>query len=419
MESQNPNVYIIGAGISGLIAALVLEENGIHPTIIEATERPGGRVKTDIIEGFQLDRGFQVLLSNYPAAQKYLDYDALQLQKFKAGACIFIDGKQKFFGDPLRDLSMVFSTLFSGIGNLSDKLKVLKLNKKLQKKSLPAIFETKETTTLQYLQDLGFSTGIINQFFKPFFSGIFLETALDTSSRMFEFVFKMFGEGLALLPKGGIEEISKQLTNKLQHTTFRLNTKVATVNNQVISLENGEEIEADYTIIATEPSSLVSNLSNQKTAWKSCQNLYFTTSKKSYEAPFIGLVTKENSLINNIFYHTSLPMVHQGEGELLSVTVVKEHQLTETALIEAVQKELKENCNIQDTTFLKLYHIPKALPQLQNIQYELQPSETRLTDTIFLAGDIQLNGSLNAAMIAGERAATAILSRVEQAQKQL
>ena len=87
-------------------------------------------------------------------------------------------------------------------------------------------------------------------------------------------------------------------------------------------------------------------------------------------------------------------------------------------MIQKVQQELLQECEIENTTFLKMYSIPKALPQLSNLQYEIQPSETRLTDTIFLAGDVQLNGSLNAAMIAGERAATAILSKIEQTQKQ-
>ena len=89
MNMNKSKVTIIGGGLSGLIAALVLEKNGYTPLILEATDRPGGRLKTDIINGFQLDHGFQVLLSSYPAAQKYLDYDKLELQYFKSGSHIF------------------------------------------------------------------------------------------------------------------------------------------------------------------------------------------------------------------------------------------------------------------------------------------------------------------------------------------
>jgi phytoene dehydrogenase-like protein len=135
MEKKLNQVYIVGAGISGLIAAHVLEKQGISPTVIESSDRVGGRLKTDLIKGFQLDHGFQVLLSNYSAAKKYLDYQTLNLQKLKAGACIFIDGKQVFFGDPLRDPRQLFTKLFSAIGTESDKIKIAKHNFKLKKKN--------------------------------------------------------------------------------------------------------------------------------------------------------------------------------------------------------------------------------------------------------------------------------------------
>jgi protoporphyrinogen oxidase len=207
MSKNNVNIHIVGAGISGLIAAKVLEENGFSPVIIESSNRAGGRVKTDIIDGYQLDRGFQVLLTDYPAAKKFLDFDALALQKFVPGAAIFYNGKKSIMGDAFRDSSLLFSTIFSNAGSIVDKLKVLKLNNQLKKKKLHAIFLDEEKTTYQYLIDFGFSDKIISRFFKPFFGGIFLESELTTSSRMFEFVYKMFGEGLAVLPKEGIEDI--------------------------------------------------------------------------------------------------------------------------------------------------------------------------------------------------------------------
>ena len=414
MNSTNKQVYIIGAGISGLVAAKVLEERGVEPVIIEATDRIGGRLKTDIVDGFQLDQGFQVLLSSYSAAQKHLNYNALNLQKFKAGACIFKEGKQKFFGDPLRDPTLLFSTLFSGIGTFKDKVKIAQLNFRLQKKSLEEIFEASEITTKQYLKELGFSNYVIKSFFQPFFSGIFLETELNTSSRMFEFVFKMFGDGYAVIPKGGIEEIPKQLKENLKKTTFKFNSKVSEITSKEIILSNGKKLNSNFTIVATEPSKIISNLINQKTEWKSCQNLYFTVSKRIYNKPFIGLIPNNESLINNILYPTSLQNKHKGNKELLSVTVVKNNHLFEEELIEKVKKELKLECNIEGVTFLKSYNITQALPSLNNLQNDISPTETKLKDGVFLAGDVLLNGSLNAAMIAGERAAQGILEAMEK-----
>ena len=410
MKQKSPSIHIIGGGISGLIAARVLEEHGLSATIIEATDRLGGRVKTDVVDGYSLDHGFQVLLTAYPAAKKYLDFDALELQEFLPGSAIFKNGKQKIIGDPLRNLSLLIPTLFSGIGTVNDKLKILALNRRLKKKSIQNIFAEKEQTTHAYLENIGFSEAIITNFFTPFFSGIFLENKLETSSRMFEFVYKMFGEGNAALPKDGIQAIPKQLFEKLKSTTYVFNTKVKSVENGSIKLESGETLKSNFTIIATQASGLVSNLKNQATLWKSCDTLYFEVAKREIKKPLIGLIAMHNALINNIFYHTSLQTSATATKELLSVTVIDRQNLTNKQLVTEVQKELKELCNIDSCTFIKQYNIPMALPNLQDIQYEMLPSETRLTETIFLAGDTQLNGSLNAAMIAGERAALEVIN---------
>ena len=413
MKNKLSKIHIIGAGISGLIAAQVLENYGYKPTIIEGSNSVGGRVKSDLVEGYLLDRGFQVLLTSYPAAKKYIDFDALEIQKLLPGATIFKNGKSQTIGDPLRSFSLLFPTLFSSIGTFSDKLKILKLNVLLKKKEIDTIFKENEKTTLQYLIDVGFSEEMIQTFFKPFFSGIFLEPNLETSSRMFECVYKMFGEGLAVVPKAGIQAISNQLKDNLKNTKILLNSEVESVKNKGIILKDGSEIESDFTIIATEASQLVANLNNQETHWKTCDTLYFETTDRIISRPLIGLISEENSLINNLFYHTSIQTTTKGKGELLSVTIVKNHSLSEKQLIEKITEELEDFCGITNATFIKRYQIEKALPKLDNLQYEISSSETKLTSSIFLAGDQLLNGSLNAAMIAGERAAMGVIGTLQ------
>lgn len=413
MTNKQPKIHIIGAGVSGLIVAINLEKQGFEPTIIEATDRVGGRVKTDKVDGYQLDHGFQVLLDAYPKAQEYLDYSALALQPFLPGAIIYKNRKSQAIGDPLRSVKLLFPTMTSSIGSLSDKLKILKLNTTLKKKSLTSIFNDSETTTRRYLENLGFSNAMINDFFQPFFSGIFLEPDLATSSRMFEFVYKMFGEGLATLPKTGIGAIPEQLKERLSQTTFLWNTKVESIKDTTLHLSTDQELHSDYTIIATEASKLIPNLRNQDIPWKSCDNLYFKTSKPKDKRPLIGLIADQGTLINNIFYHDTLPTPVAYGHSLLSVTVVKDHGLSEEALIATVRSELATYCHITETTFLKRYKIPRALPDLNGLRYECEPSETQLTDSVFLAGDHLLNGSLNAAMISGERAALAVIEKIK------
>ena len=414
MEKQDYKIHIIGAGISGLVAAQTLENAGFSPTLIESTESVGGRVKTDLVDGYQLDHGFQVLLTSYPAAQKFLDYEALELQNFLPGAAIFTDGKENQIGDPLRDFSLLFPTVFSSLIPLSDKIKILQLNLKLKAKSISDIFAEKEKTTLHYLKDFGFSDQVITQFFKPFFSGIFLETKLETSSRMFEFVYKMFGTGNAALPKGGIQAIPNQLAEKLKTTKFLFNTKVNSVQNGSMTLEDGLFVESDFTIIATDAGQVLTNLKRETLNWKSCVTLYFETEKRVIAKPLIGLLPKENTLINNIFYHTSLETSIQAQKELLSVTVVDNQNLRDEELINKVKSELKEHFNIEVIRLIKQYEIPKALPDLKNIKYSLTAEETRYSDQIFLAGDTLVNGSLNAAMLSGESAALAVIASLQQ-----
>ena len=398
-------IHIIGAGISGLTAAKVLEEKGFYPIVLEATDRVGGRVKTDVINGHQMDHGFQVLLTGYPAAQRYLNYEKLNLQKIAPGAAIFKNKKQKIIGDPLRDLFFLLPTLFSGIGNFQDKIKILQLNAELKKKSLLAIFSTPSEKTSTYLTKFGFSEGMISNFFKPFFSGIFLETKLETSSRMFEFVYKMFGEGYATIPKSGMEAIPKQLLKQLKKTTFKYNTKVAEVNEGEIVLEDQTKIKSHFTLIATQANRLLPHLNRQSLSWKSCVNFYFETDKRTIKKPLIGLIAKQSSLVNNIFYTTSIATKTRAKKELLSVTVIDTQNLSKETLLKQVKKELKELCGIDAGQLVKQYTIPMALPNLANLTHELDPIDTQVGNTLFVAGDTLLNASLNAAFIAGEMAA--------------
>lgn len=398
------SVYIIGAGVSGLIAAINLEKKGYRPIILEKSDQIGGRVRTIVKDGYQLDAGFQVLLDAYPLAKQYLSYKELDLQPLSPGAILFSSGEQQAFGDPLRDVSYFFPTVSSSAGTLADKWKIFQLKKSLEKSSLGEIFNRPELTTLDYLKERGFSDTIIRQFFRPFFSGIFLETELATSSRMFEFVYKMFGEGLAVIPQKGIGAIADQLRSQLNATTFQTNTEVAKVTDKEIVLSSGERLTADFIIIATEPGKLLPQFESTL-QWKSCKNLYFTTPSRVIKKPIIGLNTREGALVNNIFYPSSIKTETRGEKELLSVTVIDASQLLESELIESVQKELTMDFGIEETTFLHLFDIPHALPNLEDLKYQNEPTEAKILDHVALAGDHLVNGSLNAAMASGEQAA--------------
>lgn len=405
---MNKKICIIGAGFSGLAAAITLEKAGFSPVIFEVTSRAGGRIKTDILQGYQVDHGFQVLLDAYPKALEFFDYKALELQKLLPGAVLFHNGRSVTIGDPSRYPGFLFSTIFSGIAGIKDVYRLFLLYRDLQKMTNEDIFASEEISTLTFLRNRKFSEGIIKKFFTPFFTGIFLESELSTSSRMFQFVFKMFASGYAVIPKGGMGALSDQLVSKLNSTEIQYAAAVRRVSEGKVWLENGTQYMADAVLIATEPTFPIDSIEPEKLMWHGCDTLYFEIDRRTIEKPIIGLVGAKNTLIHTIFYPTSIGCKIKGAKELLSVTVIKEHSLQEEELIREVIEELKVHCKIENVHFLKRYQIKKALPSLDSLKDQL-PARNGSNTSVFFAGDHLLYGSSNAALLSGERAAKAVI----------
>ena len=100
--ATSADVLIIGAGLAGLCCARRLAEAGVTFQIVEASDGIGGRVRTDEVDGFLLDRGFQVLLTAYPEARRVLDYSRLDLKPFSPGALSWFAGRMNRLVDPWR-----------------------------------------------------------------------------------------------------------------------------------------------------------------------------------------------------------------------------------------------------------------------------------------------------------------------------
>ncbi|WP_297336366.1 NAD(P)/FAD-dependent oxidoreductase [Algoriphagus sp.] len=406
---KEEKIYIVGAGISGLIAALELEKAGFSPVILEASDRVGGRMKTDRQDGFLLDHGFQVLNTAYPEAKRYLDFQLLRLKTFDPGAVIF-EGKESYLiSDPMRNPLNIVGMAFSKVGSFLDKVKMFSLTQELKKKTNEEIFNSPSLPTLQYLKEYGFSQAIIENFFKPFFRGIFLEKHLNTSSRMFEFVFKMFAIGQAAIPENGMEEIPKMLRKQLGQTQLFFQTPVKEIQGNSIHLENGEVLLADRIIVAVQPDRVMKQLQGQFAMPRKVINLYFSLQKSFLARPMIGLV-KGEKLINNLVFMDDVSAAYAPKDRsLLSVSIL-DSDLDEKELVKAVQHELFEISGIKADYFkyLKGYWIDYALPHLDDLKYQVPFTECKITDHVFLAGDYLLNGSINAAMTSGRTAAEAV-----------
>ena len=248
-------VVIVGGGLSGLCCALELYRNGVSFLLIEATDRVGGRVKTDQCDGFLLDRGFQVLLTAYPEAQRVLDYSALRLKPFYPGALVYDGSRFHRVADPWRKTRDSIKSILSPVGSLADKLRIAWLRRQVLDLSLENLMAGEESTTQQRLEKLGFSPKIIDSFFQPFLGGVFLDADLTTSSRMLDFVFRMFSIGETAIPEKGMEAIPRQLLSMLPGDSIITDAKVKEIKTDstelIVTLASGEKIETQTVVLAT------------------------------------------------------------------------------------------------------------------------------------------------------------------------
>jgi protoporphyrinogen oxidase len=412
------DVLIVGAGVSGLVAAMHCEEAELNVAIVEATDRVGGRIKTDKVKDFWLDQGFQVLLTRYKEINRYLKLDELELGYFRPGARIFMKGSVIDAFDPLREPSKIFRAIGSKIGTLKDKWLLFRLVMKVKRMPVEKCFSEPSVSTLEYLQNKGFSDLIIDRFFRPFFGGIFLESKLDTSHRMFLFTLKMFSEGEAALPLYGIEDIPKNLLRQLKRTKIHYNSPVRSIGADSLVLNNGQKHLFKKLIVATYPEKILPEYEVLTFGYVGTGVFYFKAAKSPIGEPIIGLVPDQRKLVNNFCVLTDVSDNYSESGEaLISINInkfVKGIDLDDFIMI--VKDEMKEliGDTVNDWQFVKHYNIRRALPVLENLKYDLTPEETRYRDNIYLAGDYLLNPSVDAAMRSGRRAAEAVIEAINR-----
>jgi phytoene dehydrogenase-like protein len=410
---MKPIITIIGAGISGLTAAVYLHRKGFKIKILEASDRAGGRIKTDLVDGFRLDKGFQVLLTEYPETKALLDYEKLNLKRFLPGATVLYENGQFEIADPFRRPSALFSTVFAPVGTLKDKINTFLLKNKLVKISVPSIFNQTETETILQLKKYGFRVKMIDRFYKPFFSGIFLENDLTTSSNMFDFVMKMFSEGDAALPELGMEEIPKQLIAMLPKDSIQYNIKVNAIENNKIICENGKIVETETIIIATEAIGLASNyIPKNKQDFHQVTNVYFEAKIPPTQKAVVVLNAAANKKwASNLTVLTNVSKKYSSdERVLISVSLNGNPTVDDETLAKNMQLELKNwyGNQVNDWKIIKVYRINYALPNQKKVTNEVLNSELELDKNVFICGDHLMNGSINAAMKSGRLVAELI-----------
>ena len=400
-------VLIIGAGLSGLSCALHLHKKGIPVQILEASDGIGGRVRTDEFDGFLLDRGFQVYLDAYPEAGKLLDLPALDLKPFEPGALIFDGEKLHPVMDVFRRPASALDSALAPIGTLADKLRVALLRFKI----LHGTSKSPDQTTENFLKNFGFSPRIIDTFFRSFYGGIFLENDLRTSSRMFEFTFRMFTQGSATLPAAGMQSIPQQLVDQLPADTIRLNSPVTSIGGKKVTLNTGETLTARHLVLATDAhqtAKILPAFQAQSPTWRAVTNLYFTAEKAPFPDSIIALNGTGKGLINNIAILSNVAPSYAPTGQaLLSVSVLGLHQNENLAALVTAELQTWFGPAAKNYRHLRTDHIRHALPEQK--PGHKSPGTLKLDNT-WICGDHNTTASIEGAIISGKQTAEFLLA---------
>ncbi len=231
------------SGLSAAITAASADEHASKPAkivLVEAQPTIGGRVSSDFQDGFTFDRGFAVFIDQYPQSKRIFDYEALQLKPFEPGALIRRNNGIARVADPLRQPRKLIAAVTSPVGSFLDKLKLAPLLLHVRRNTVEELFVEEEMDTLTCLKDkYKFSDKMIREFFEPFLTGIYFCQLEEQSSRMFHFVFKMFSEGAATLPTGGMQAASNQLMEKASNLGVNIHLSNPVTDIKSIENENG------------------------------------------------------------------------------------------------------------------------------------------------------------------------------------
>jgi phytoene dehydrogenase-like protein len=246
------DVVIVGAGLAGLACAQDLSSAGVECRLIEASDGIGGRVRTDIVDGYRLDRGFQILLTAYPEVARRLDLDALALGRFEPGARIRIGERFHRVADPIRRPQALAQTVSAPIGSVLDKAKLARLVLDVRRGSVRDLLRRPDTSTAERLRRAGFSDQMIESFWRPLFAGIQLDPDLEVSSRRFDVILRMLAAGDTGVPRDGMAAIPAQIAATLPDDVVRIDAPVTRLDGTAIVLEDGERIDARAVVVATD-----------------------------------------------------------------------------------------------------------------------------------------------------------------------
>lgn len=401
------DVVVVGAGLAGLAAARVTTAAGLRTVVLEASDGVGGRVRTDRVDGFLLDRGFQILLTAYPEVQGQLDVDALGLCRFDPGARVWHGGRFHLVSDPIRRPVDTFATVRAGIGSPLDKLRIGLLRADVRSVAPADLLRRPETSTAEALRRRGFSGAAIERFLRPLLAGIQLDPQLRTSSRMFEVIFRSLADGDAAVPAGGMGAIPTQLAAHLGDDVVRLGVRVEGVEGTTVRTEGGERIRGRAVVVATDGPAAAGLLGLPEVGSKSASCVWFAAPEPPVRGRSLLLDGTGRGPACNVAVMSEVAPSYAPPGRALIAAAVP--GVADGAVEPAVRTQLRGwfGAVVADWEHLRTDVIPHGQPVAVPPFHPRR--NVRLGAGRYVAGDHRDTGSIQGALFSGRRCGEAVV----------
>jgi len=411
METELPervDVVVVGAGLAGLAAARTLQAAGREVAVLEASDGVGGRVRTDVVEGFQLDRGFQVLLTAYPELDRQLDVAALDLQAFDPGSLVWFGGRLHRVGDPLRMPSALLSSARAPIGTVADKARLALLQQRVRRADPVALLRAPDVPTIDALRLAHFSEAMIDRFFRPLVGGIQLDAGLTASNRMFEVVLRCLTVGSSAVPAAGMGAIPTQMAAGLTEGTVVLGTPVASVAPGSVTAADGRGVAADQVVVATEGPVAARLLGLPPVGSRTVSCVWFAADQAPVPDKLIALDGTGEGPALNVAIMSNVAPSYAPPGRALVAAACP--GLTDADLEPAVRRQLRGwwGAQVDRWTHLRTDVIEHGQPEQRPPFHPKR--RVALGDGLFVCGDHRDTPSIQGALFSGRRCAEAVLS---------
>ena len=382
-------VVVIGAGLAGINAALTLQDAGEEVIVVEGSDRAGGRVATDVLDGFLLDRGFQLINANYPELKKLNAINHIDFVEAPRAVSISIEGKENILGDPREYLSSAFS---NSTGSLREKFGLLTYLTKSPKSGV---------SVASQLKPLGRT---YDRVLRPFLTGVFLCDPSEVEASVGKELISSFVTGKPGLPANGAGALATHLASRLRD--LRLETRVEVIKEGYLKTSQGK-INFDSLIVATDANTAAQLLDIEEVPpMVGCTTWYHVPESSPTENPYLLLDgLQAGPVVNSIVISNMMGNYAPMGRSLISTTTIQRASESE------VRRHLAAmwGTSTQKWELLAKYEIPAALP-LARVGKRLA-NNVRISPKIFLAGDWRESPSQNGALKSGRRAAETLISQ--------